>query len=89
MESTTITIQGDMNKEFIVKLVKKVLELQATRNKKTGQNDMIFIHVSNNIYTDSEIRELISKNVKNREVIDLVKQAEDKLLDSTTKGGAS
>jgi DNA-binding transcriptional regulator LsrR (DeoR family) len=60
MRVTTITIKGEMTKECIADIVHYALKVQKKYMKK-GDKGIIMVHVSNNVYSDAEVQQVLRK----------------------------
>ena len=71
MKDTTITIKGLFKKNELIDLLKKVFEIQRRGHPEKDVTKFFFIHISNDEYSDAEVRKLIRDNVKDYKVTDL------------------
>lgn len=81
---------GEFTKEQLGKLVKKFWEIQKEANPENDENKKFLIWVSNDVFTDEEVRTIIKENFKDGkvEVMDLVEMSDDEIEKARSKGTA-
>jgi len=76
MIPTRIIVIGEFAKEQLAELVRLLWKMQKEINPKRKIEKMFLIEISNNAYTDAEIREIIKENFKDTDV-EIVDPLED------------
>lgn len=74
MGKTTLTVWGEFTKEQLARLVRLIFEMQKEINPKgTKEEDIqwFLLHISNDIYSDKEVRNIIKENFKDAKITDL------------------
>ena len=79
MKETTISLKGLLSKEDIAKIVKLFWRIQKKINPKKEESKLFIIYISNDEYSDEEVRQLIKENFKDTKV---------NIVDIRTKGFA-
>jgi hypothetical protein len=84
-KKTKIYVIGDFTKEQLSRLIKEIWKIQKEVNPKNKKDKMFLIWVSNDVFTDAEIREMIKNNFKDIKVLDLVEMSGNDILKGKTK----
>lgn len=69
-EPTVISVSGFFSKEQIAKILKFLFKIQKKVNPKNEKNKVFLIWVSNNMYSDDEVRKTIRDNFKDTRIIE-------------------
>lgn len=86
---TKICIVGEFTKEQLAELIRKLAEIQKKINPKNKIEKQFLIWISNDAYSDDEVRKLIRKNFKDFKVTDLVEESGNEVLKAMSKKSAS
>ena len=76
MGKTKVTVWGEFTKEQLARLVRLIFEMQKEINPKgTKEEDIewFMLHISNDIFSDAEVRKIIRKNFKDAKITELDK----------------
>jgi len=74
MGKTKLTVLGEFTKEQLARLVRLIFEMQKEINPKGAKEEDIewfMLHISNDVYTDAEVRKIIRENFKDAKITDL------------------
>lgn len=74
---TQIIIVGEFSKEQLAQLVRELWKIQKQNNPREKLEKMFVVSISNNVYSDAEVREIITENfrdIKDVEVVDVVEK---------------
>jgi len=78
MEQTQIHIIGEFTKEQIAKIVRHLWDIQKKLDPKGNKDKKFLIWISNNVFPDSVVRQIIKDNFKDGgKVTDLTDGIED------------
>lgn len=75
MKDTIISIRGLFTKKQIAKILRFLWKIQKKVNPKFVKEKYFIIWVSNDEYSDEEVRKLVRENFKDIKVIDLVEKS--------------
>jgi hypothetical protein len=87
-KKTKIYIIGEFTKKQLSKFMRELWKIQKEVNPKSKKDKMFLVWISNDVFTDAEVREVIKDNFKDISVLDLVEISDNDIFKGSAKARA-